>query len=96
MENHKQVTQEVEKMLNEGQRDDPIIPKKYKAHSDEFLRLPSEFENMWDGHLGRIKTTKHRIELSSTGVHPVHRAPYHEGLISRQFTAKEVQKMLQE
>lgn len=43
---YEQVTQKSLTTLTEEFCDTLIIPDKYKAHSDEFLRLLSEFEDM--------------------------------------------------
>lgn len=71
-------------------------PEECKAHGDEFLLLHSELEDVWDGHLGRIETVRHRIERTFNEISPVHRAVYCAGQSAIQFPAEKVQKMLQE
>lgn len=51
---------------------------------------------MQDGHLGRIKTERHRFELTANDTRPVHSALYHTDPIAWQHDAKGIPKMLQE
>lgn len=49
------------------------------------LDLLEQFPGMWDGHLGRNKAAKQRIELTSPEVRPIHSAPYRDGSKVRFF-----------
>lgn len=79
MENHEEVTQKDETRLTEDRRNEITVPDKYKDHKVAFLQLLTEFENMWEGHLGRIKTARHQIELADSDIRPVYSAPYRVG-----------------
>lgn len=46
-----------------------------------------------DGHLGTIRTVKHRIELNDPDERPVHYALYGAGPAARQFEKVEVEKI---
>jgi hypothetical protein len=49
--------------------------------------------SMWDGRLGHVQTTSHRIELVP-GATPVHSQPYRAGARAREAESSEVQRML--
>lgn len=67
------------------------IPDALREQFQEMLR---KYSSMWDGSLGEIETTKHRIELVP-GTRPVAQAPYCAGHNSRKIEGQEVPKMLQ-
>jgi hypothetical protein len=48
---------------------------------------------MWNGKLGEIKVTEHRIELQP-GARPVYQAPYRAGRQGREVEKEEVERML--
>jgi Reverse transcriptase (RNA-dependent DNA polymerase)/RNase H-like domain found in reverse transcriptase len=48
---------------------------------------------MWDGRLGHVHSTSHRIDLL-TGAKPVHAKPYRAGVRAREAESSEVQRML--
>lgn len=49
--------------------------------------------SMWDGRLGHVQTTSHRIELVPDA-RPVHAQPYRAGSRAREAESSEVQRML--
>ena len=49
---------------------------------------------MWNGQLGELKATEHRIHLSP-GSNPVRQAPYRAGPLQRKMENKEIDKMLE-
>lgn len=49
-----QGTQKDETSITEDHRNEIVIAEKYMAQGDEVLQLLSEFEDTWNGHLGRI------------------------------------------
>lgn len=53
-----------------------------------------EFTDIWGGHLGTIKTVKHRIDLDIPEAKPVHSAPYSLGLAAKKLEKTEIKKML--
>lgn len=68
------------------------VPDDYHRTIRSILKKNS---HIWDGHLGEIKATKHRIELIP-GARPVRSAPYRQGLKGREFERKTVAKLLRE
>lgn len=48
---------------------------------------------MWDGHLGTIKETEHRIELAENAK-PSLQPPYHAEPMQRKLEEEEIAKML--
>jgi hypothetical protein len=50
-------------------------------------------QSMWDGHLGEITATQHRIDLIP-GAKPVHSQPYRAGTRAREIEKAEIEKML--
>ena len=61
----------------------------------ELIRMLKEFQPMWDGHLGEINITKHRIELLP-GTRPIRQHPYRTGMKSKEFEAEQIEKMLRD
>ena len=52
-----------------------------------------KYESMWNGSLGKISVTEHRIQLKDDA-QPVHLQPYRAGPKAREFETAEVQRML--
>ncbi len=52
-----------------------------------------EFEDMWQGQLGTVKVTEHRIELEP-GSRPVRLPPHRSGHKAREVEKTEVEEML--
>ena len=52
-----------------------------------------DFHEKWDGRLGEIKITKHRIE-ALLGTRPIRQRPYRTVMRTREFEAKEVKRIL--
>jgi hypothetical protein len=48
---------------------------------------------MWDGHLGTVKATSHRIEILS-GAKPIHSQPYRAGHRARAAEKEYIDKMV--
>ena len=57
------------------------------------LHMLSRHAGMWDGNLGTIRATRHRIDLKP-GSRPVHSQPYRAGMRARQEEADEIDRML--
>lgn len=72
--------------------DIPLDEVKEKHHA-KIRAMLRKHESMWSGHLGAIKATEHRIELSQ-GAQPVRQAPYRSGLKQRDYAKSEIDKML--
>lgn len=85
------------KMTQQGSswRNEIPIHDECKDNKDEFLRLLSEFGDIWDGHLISIKTVGHGIELSANDIRLVHSIADHTAPTEGPFDANEIQKMLQ-
>lgn len=58
--------------------------------------MSQEPEAMWDGHLGGIKTSGHKIELTSEDVLPVSSASYRAAPTARNFATDNIDRMLKE
>ena len=54
------------------------ISLKFPEHREKRISVLDKHQQMWDGHLGTIHATKHRIELTP-GAHPVHQQPCRAG-----------------
>jgi transposase InsO family protein len=59
----------------------------------KILAVLARHRSMWDGRLGQVNTTHHRIELKP-GSKPIHSHPYRAGPRAREAEAAEVQRML--
>ena len=55
--------------------------------------LLQKHRNMWDGRLGHVHSTSHRIELVP-GANPVQCQPYRAGTRARELESTEIQRML--
>lgn len=53
-----------------------------------------EFQSMWDGHLERVNTAKHRIELRPENTQPIYCTPLWAGQKAREFEKTEIEEML--
>lgn len=93
---HEQVTEEDKTRITENWRNQTTIPEKYKKHNDEFLQPLSEFQDIWDRHLGPIKTAGHRIKLMFSDKRLAHSDQYNECSAEGLLAAEEIRKMLQE
>jgi len=60
---------------------------------DDVLRMLDKHAKMWDGSLGDIKATEHRIDLKPD-TNLVRAAPYRMGPTRRQLASEEINKML--
>jgi hypothetical protein len=61
--------------------------------NEAVLRMLEPHKKMWDGHLGTVTATQHRIQLTP-GAQPVHAQPYRAGARARAAEEEEIQKML--
>ena len=61
---------------------------------ENVLEMLAKHRSMWDGHLGHVHTTAHRIELTP-GASPVHCQPYRAGAKAREQESAEIHRMLQ-
>ena len=59
----------------------------------EIIEMLRKHERMWNGTLGAIHATEHRIELVP-GATPVNQPPYRAGHASREIIRTQVEKML--
>ena len=57
--------------------------------------LLMEYRRMWDGKLGAVTSTQHRIELPPNAK-PFHTSPYRTGPKAHEFEEKEVKRILQD
>lgn len=96
MENHANVQDEDTNRLTHDWREKIDISDKYGKHRGDIIYILSQFEHMWDGHLGRITTAKHRIELLEPTTRSVHSAPYRASSKTREFEKLEIEQKLAE
>ena len=68
------------------------LDKDVEKSAREMLR---KYEEMWNGSLGKISVTEHRIQLRPDA-QPVHMQPYRAGPKAREFENAEVQHMLKD
>jgi hypothetical protein len=59
----------------------------------QVIETLTPFARMWDGNLGEINTTPHRIELTP-GAKPVFQPPYRAGKAGREVEKREIERML--
>lgn len=83
VEIQEQVFQVDETALTDDWQDGITIADKYEDDSDKILQSLSKFKDMWGGRLGRIKTARQRIKLTSSAIRPVHSIPYHANPTAR-------------
>ena len=57
------------------------------------IDLLDKYSSMWDGTLGTIKATEHRIDLED-GTQPIRSLPYRQGPQTRKLTMDQIQKQL--
>ena len=60
---------------------------------DQVLEMQRQYSSLWDGALGTIRATEHRIPLE-LGTKPIRSMPYCKGPAMREMVAKEVHKIL--
>ena len=58
-------------------------------------KLLSKYDHMWNGKLGKISVTEHRIKLKDDA-QPVHLQPYRAGPKAREFEQTEVRRMMED
>lgn len=85
IDNHATVQKKDAEKWNEDWRSEVNMPSAYKSYKPGFLEVLSEFEAMWDGHLGLIKAVVHRIELTTIAARRIHSDPYQDVQKDRQF-----------
>jgi hypothetical protein len=59
------------------------------------LRMLEPHHKMWDGHLGTVAATSHRIEVT-TGSKPVHCQPYRAGARARIAEKEEIDRIAEQ
>ena len=93
-DNRKEPTESSEKEQAETNWKDTIdIGEESTEYKTRLIEVLEKHSRMWDGHLGLIHATKHRIELTAEAK-PVHQQPYRAGPTQREHEKKEVEKML--
>jgi hypothetical protein len=60
---------------------------------ERVFQLLGKHRSMWDGRLGHVHSTSHRIDLLP-GANPVHTQPYRAGARAREAESSEAQRML--
>lgn len=94
MRNQENVKKYVEERLKQFCGNEVKIADAYFQFKDELMEILSDLESMWGGYLGEINVAKKQIELYLADAKQIHSAPYREGLKSRKFEKKKIEKML--
>lgn len=50
-----------------------------KEHKATLVKMLAAFSNIYDSHVGRVSTDRHRVKLTSENTQPVHSAAFGEG-----------------
>jgi Reverse transcriptase (RNA-dependent DNA polymerase) len=74
-------------------REDVNLTRLLPHEREKVLRVLGKHRSMWDGHLGYVHSTFHRIDLVP-GAKPIHAQPYRAGPRAREAESAEVQRML--
>ena len=74
-------------------KDDVDLTHLPSEKRDAIYQLLGKHRHMWDGRLGRVHATEHRIDLNP-GSKPVHAQPYRAGPRAREMETQEVYRML--
>lgn len=96
MRKHEDVKLADEERLEQDWRNEAVTSDDYEEAKDEFIKMLSEFEMIWDGHLGRIQNAKHRIALSPADAKPIQSALYWASPKARHFEKNEIYIMFSE
>lgn len=75
-------------------KEEEKIPLEHKHHVEDIVYMIFEFEHMCNRYLGLIRAVRHRSELTSDKVRPVHSETYREGPTTLKLEKAEVEKML--
>ncbi len=95
MDKHKEVLEADKTALNEDWRDAVLIDTKYEHYKEKLIEVLEPFQSMWDGRIGTVNITKHRIELEP-GTKPVNQQPYRAGPRQRELELIEIRKILEQ
>lgn len=96
MSQHTIVHNESSKRLAQDWSGEVKISEPYSAYRNEFMKILTESQMTWDGHLARISLAKHCIELFGNRTQPVHSAPYRAKPKTQQFDKIYIEKMLED
>lgn len=76
------------------QREEVDLPSENRYYRENMIDMFAAFREIWDGHLGRVKAVKHRIELKSDGARPIYSAPYQAGPAARKLEKGDIDKVV--
>jgi Reverse transcriptase (RNA-dependent DNA polymerase) len=74
-------------------REDVNLTHLLPHEREKVFRVLGKHRSMWDGHLGHVHSTSHRIDLVP-GAKPIHAQPYRAGPRAREAESAEGQRML--
>ena len=77
----------------ENWREKVRLGTNFESYRPRIESLLEPFADMWNGQLGALKATEHRIELLPDSK-PVHQPPYRAGPLQREMEKKEIDSML--
>lgn len=68
------------------------IAYRSRQHRPKFLNMVQKFEDVWDGHLERIATSRYRITQAFDGFRPVQSAVCQAELANAKFGGNETER----
>ena len=95
IDQHSQVLKEDKQALDRDWRDEVNIDKQNEDERQRLNEILAAFQHMWDGRLGNINITQHRIDLKPD-TKPVFQPPYRAGPRQRELEQMEIQRMLEQ
>jgi hypothetical protein len=82
-----------DKILTKSWQDDVHLDHLESTEKKAVFDMLEPHYPMWDGHLGTVKATSHRIEILR-GAKPIHSQPYRAGHRARAAEKEEIAKMV--
>lgn len=94
MERHATICNDDIERLTQDFRHEVDLLNEHRQYHEQVLEMESGFKITLDGHLGRISTAKHRIELTAQYITPVHSALYRAGPKKQVFKKADTNEVL--
>lgn len=73
---HREVNLEDDDLLQNNWTQKINFNVEYGKHKENFMKMVSNFANMWGGRLGTVRPVKHRIKFEPADSRPIRSAPY--------------------
>lgn len=74
-------------------RDEVQLSDKFPAHEHDFIRMPTEYQAMWDGHSNHEIVAKSRIEILEDTAKPFYTALHRDGPKTTELEKVNIDKM---